>query len=216
VPSGGVPLAGEGAPGNGAKLIHVDPRFTRTSANPISMPIRAGATSRFWRRNQPRVEQRRWNTSCSSRPRSRPTRTCRHRFAGLHDTEDLDGVFWGSNRIAKTRTGRPMRSWAATIRRPAVRKHRSAKTAPRRQLPRLGRPRPLVARRRRGRDLHVQIRCVPWVPSATSRYTPDVVEGDGMSAREVSQVADTIPEFRADAPRASPTRSPTSTRTVCR
>ena len=40
VPSGGVPLATQGRM-NGATLIHVDPRFTRTSANcDIHAPIR--------------------------------------------------------------------------------------------------------------------------------------------------------------------------------
>ena len=48
VPPGGVPLADEGQGRDGAKLIHVDPRFTRTSAMAdIHAPIRAGSDIAF-------------------------------------------------------------------------------------------------------------------------------------------------------------------------
>ena len=45
---GGVPLADAGEGRDGAKLIHVDPRFTRTSAmGDIYAPIRAGSDIAF-------------------------------------------------------------------------------------------------------------------------------------------------------------------------
>ena len=78
----------------GAKVIHVDPRFTRTSAvADLHVPIRAGLGHRVPRwPGQPRAEQR----PGLPRVRRRLHERCEpHRRRPSRDTEDLDGLFSG-------------------------------------------------------------------------------------------------------------------------
>ena len=78
----------------GAKVIHVDPRFTRTSAMAdLHVPLRAGQRHRVPRRDH-QLHPRATAVSSAS--------TCRHYTNArviikeeFRDTEDLDGLFSG-------------------------------------------------------------------------------------------------------------------------
>ena len=90
----------------GATVIHVDPRFTRTSAlADLHVPIRAGTRHRVPRRpDQPRARA----TSCDfreyvARLHQRGRRWSREDF---RDTEDLDGLFSGLRPETRRRTTR--------------------------------------------------------------------------------------------------------------
>ena len=83
---------------HGAKIIHVDPRFTRTSAvADIYAPVRAGSTSPSWAASSITSSTARNGT----RTRSSRTSSCNYTNAAtiinedFKDTEDLDGVFSG-------------------------------------------------------------------------------------------------------------------------
>jgi formate dehydrogenase major subunit len=83
---------------NGAKLIHVDPRFTRTSANcDIHAPIRAGSDIAFLGGLINYVlNSDRWNTDPFFRSFvSTYTNAATIVSPEYRDTEDLDGVFSG-------------------------------------------------------------------------------------------------------------------------
>ncbi len=83
---------------NGAKLIHVDPRFTRTSANcDIHAPIRAGSDIAFLGGLINFViNSERWNTDPFFREYvANYTNAANVINADYRDTEDLDGVFSG-------------------------------------------------------------------------------------------------------------------------
>ena len=84
---------------HGAKLIHVDPRFTRTSAvADIYAPMRAGSDIAFlgglinYVLEQRALEQRSVLPHLGRRPTPTPRRIISEEF---RDTEDLDGVFSG-------------------------------------------------------------------------------------------------------------------------
>jgi len=83
---------------NGAKLIHVDPRFTRTSANcDIHAPIRSGSDIAFLGGIINHVlASERWNTDPFFRSFvSTYTNASTIVSPDYRDTEDLDGVFSG-------------------------------------------------------------------------------------------------------------------------
>jgi formate dehydrogenase major subunit len=83
---------------NGAKLIHVDPRFTRTSANcDIHAPIRAGSDIAFLGGLINYViNSERWNTDPFFREYVvNYTNAATIVSDDFKDTEDLEGVFSG-------------------------------------------------------------------------------------------------------------------------
>src|SRR5919199_6041372 len=83
---------------NGAKLIHVDPRFTRTSANcDIHAPIRAGSDIAFLGGLINYViNSERWNTDPFFREYVvNYTNAATLISESFRDTEDADGVFSG-------------------------------------------------------------------------------------------------------------------------
>ena len=82
----------------GAKIIHVDPRFTRTSAKAdIYAPIRAGSDIAFLGGIINYVlNDRRWNTEpFFQQYLVNYTNAASIINEGFHDTEDLDGIFSG-------------------------------------------------------------------------------------------------------------------------
>src|SRR5688500_2549 len=83
---------------NGAKLIHVDPRFTRTSANcDIHAPIRAGSDIAFLGGLINHVlNSERWNSEAFFKTFvSSYTNAATLIHRDFRDTEDLDGVYSG-------------------------------------------------------------------------------------------------------------------------
>ena len=98
VPPGRVPLGDEGEACNGAKVIHVDPRFTRTAAMAdIYAPIRAGSDIAFLGGLIRYVI----TTNAGTPTRSSSEYVVNYTNAAtiiddeFQDTEDLDGVFSG-------------------------------------------------------------------------------------------------------------------------
>ena len=90
---------------NGAKLIHVDPRFTRTSANcDIHAPIRAGSDIAFLGGVINHVlSSERWNNEpFFQRFVSTYTNAGTLVSKDFQDTEDLDGIFSGLKQYTET------------------------------------------------------------------------------------------------------------------
>ena len=85
------------AKARGATVIHVDPRFTRTSAlADLHVPLRAGYRHRLPRRDhQLRPAATRSTSASTWSPTPTPPMIIGEEFA---DTEDLDGVFSGLDR----------------------------------------------------------------------------------------------------------------------
>ena len=90
---------------NGATLVHVDPRFTRTSANcDIHAPIRAGSDIAFLGGLINHVlNSERWNTEPFFKSFvTNYTNAATIVSADFRDTEDLDGVFSGLKEYSET------------------------------------------------------------------------------------------------------------------
>ena len=99
MPSGRVSLGDEGQ-GKGAKIIHVDPRFTRTSAvADIYVPIRAGTDIVFLGGIINWVIQ---NEKYFKDYVLNYTNAATIINPGYRDSEDLDGIFSGYNAEART------------------------------------------------------------------------------------------------------------------
>ncbi len=78
----------------GATVIHVDPRFTRTSAMAdLWVPLRAGSRHRLPRRPDPLRPRARHGVPRLRRAATRTRRCCCK--DELRDAEDLDGLFSG-------------------------------------------------------------------------------------------------------------------------
>jgi len=93
---------------NAAKLVHVDPRFTRTSAVAICSPIRAGSDIAFLGGliNYV-VNSKRWNTDPFFKEFAvNYTNAATIIGDDFKDTEDLDGVFSGMVKFTERRSGR--------------------------------------------------------------------------------------------------------------
>ena len=172
----------------GATIIHVDPRFSRTSAMAdMHVPIRAGTRHRLPRRPDPPRPRDRVATSTSTS--SHYTNAATIVSEDFQDTEDLGGFFSGFD--AETGTYDPT-TWmyeggeVAAAGRAARARHAVVRGA---------RPAPGCSTARSQRDETLQHpRCVfHSCKRHFARYTPEMVERIcGISQEQFHQVAETL------------------------
>ena len=172
------------AKARGAKVIHVDPRFTRTSAvADTHVPIRVGQRHRVPRRRSSTTS---WRTSSTS-----ATTSCAYTNAAtivgedFQDTDDLDGLFSGFD--PETRTydptswqydGRGRRRPSRATARAATHSERARRRAQRGPAARDARRAAWRASRERDETLQ-HPRCVYQVLKRHfARYTPEMVRAD--------------------------------------